>query len=143
MHKHLILTGLFWLCIAGVITGIGVTGQAFYTYWPLWQHTQTTTGEVIGFKTHNFKSTHHQTITTDNIQLPVILFQPRLGQTVQFTDNFARPRRSVGDRVTVVYNDSNPQQALIDKGLVNWLPLYTGLIILFVSFLGTQRFRAK
>lgn len=54
---------------------------------------------------------------------PVVRFRTADNRTIQFKDNLGSnpPTRHPGDKAAVLYLPGNPAQAMIDRGLINWL----------------------
>lgn len=77
---------------------------------------------------------------------PVVTFTDQAGKRVRFRDHTGSnpPMYHVNDSVTVLYSASEPGNAIIDRGVWNWLPsaiLYALGVLLSVASIGLLRRR--
>jgi len=79
---------------------------------------------------------------------PVVRFEDEQGHTITFQDRVgsSHPMSKQGDNVTVLYNSQFPNIAMIDRGMLNWLPAIgcagTGVLLLLVN-IQTYRKRSR
>ena len=100
-----------------------------------------TTGKIVEYK--EYRDSH----ATSRF-VPVVEFEASHGQ-IRFEDWVGRTRRhGVGDLTSVLYDPTNPSHAMIDRGILNWVPwgpcAALGLLLI-VSALkrGRATFRAR
>jgi hypothetical protein len=92
----------------------------------------TLSGEVVGLHT-NFNS------SGKTLYHNIVRFKTKEGTAFQFTDKISSsiPMDNNKQAVTVIYEPKNPRNAIIDRGLWNWMPtalmLIPGLLILWLS----------
>lgn len=70
----------------------------------------------------------------------VVAYRTDSGVEIEFRDNVgsSHPSFKTGDQVDVMYNPQEPQDAIVDRGLLNWLPsvglcLGGGLLLLWLA----------
>jgi Protein of unknown function (DUF3592) len=91
-------------------------------------------GTVVDVELKTSRSTDSSRRTTS--RYPVVEFQARNEQRVRFTSSASKSGASVGDRVTVLYDPSNPRDAsLSGVGQLWLLPIiFGGIGIFFAGF---------
>jgi hypothetical protein len=96
-------------------------------------------GRVVGNEQHNFGSSVGNSGTMRTGFLPIVEFSAN-GQKIRFTDWLGSSSAgSFPDRVTVLYDASQPSVAIIDRPLMNWMPWAPiGAVGCFLCFVGLK-----
>jgi hypothetical protein len=81
-----------------------------------------TPGRVVGNEQRNFGSSIGSSGRVTTAFLPIVEFSAN-GQKIRFTDWLGSSSTgSFPERVTVLYDESKPSVAIIDRPILNWMP---------------------
>lgn len=86
--------------------------------------------------------------STGSSYYPVVTYTDQAGERIRFRDNTGSnpPMYHVNESVTVLYSTAEPANAIIDRGMWNWLPsaiLYAVGVLLSVVSIGLLRRRSE
>lgn len=103
---------------------------------PLLLNGAKTTGTIVDSRKENFEGKHGS--KTD--YTPIVAFAV-VGRTVRVQGHWARDTRPIiGETITVFYDVDNPDNAVVDAGLGNWVPgvpiASVGVFLAFVALRG-------
>jgi len=128
-----------------VVTGVVLVALGFYMghdHFHLIRAGIRTQGRIIAYRQEQFPRSGSQTSRSTGY-MPVVEYQ--LGdRNVQFRDWLGKPvAGSINVPVTVLYDAANPELAMIDRPIWNWMPwspiLAVGVFLLVVGIIGLIR----
>ena len=103
--------------------------------------------ESFGLRAHGVVSSLSSSRSgSSSSYYPVVTYTDQTGRRIRFRDNTGSnpPMYHVNDSVTVLYSASEPGNAIIDRGVWNWLPsaiLYSVGVLLSMVGIGALRRR--
>ncbi|MBT5073799.1 MAG: DUF3592 domain-containing protein [Kordiimonadaceae bacterium] len=113
--KYYFVTGIIMLALT-----VGLGGGAYFTasnMINLSQNGQTANGEIIDVSSRSSNDNSGYTYYA------IARFIDNKGQSIKFEDSFSssQPLYRIGEKVDILYSDDNPADAIIDRGIYNWI----------------------
>jgi hypothetical protein len=120
--------GCFLYCAIGLY-------QALSKNIPVWLAPRYAEGLVVGYQERAWQRYQDQIYIGVTARMPTVEFRDETNTTIKFIDNFGRQNMEVG-RVPVIYASSDPQNARINRGWMNWIDAYIWLFGTLGGLLG-------
>ncbi len=110
-----------WMPVNYAIAFGMIFGSLYWTH-DVYQFSQkaiTTTGKIVAFKQGRSTSSDGRTIYT---YAPIISYEVN-GQKLEYTSKVSTssPSRKTGEMVEIMYNPKNPTEAMIERGIMNYI----------------------
>jgi len=105
---------------------------------PVWLAPRYAEGLVVAHQERTWQQYQDQIHIDVSAQMPVVEFRDEANTPIKFTGNIGRRNVEVG-RVPVIYASSEPQNARINRGWMNWIDTYVWLFGMLGGLLGMIR----
>jgi len=128
------------------VVGLGLVVFSCYigknNFYLIWKGVRTQ-GTIVDFKQVYWTSQSGSGTTTHSPFMPIVEFQSN-NQIVRFQDNMgSNSAAGLNSQITVLYDPANPDHAIIERPILNWMPwgpmLAMGIFLLLVSLVGQKR----
>lgn len=110
-----------WMPVNYTIAFGMIFGSLYWTYdvYQFSQNSVTTTGKIIDFKQSRSTSSDGRTIYT---YAPIVAYEVN-GEKLEHTSKVSSssPSRKTGEMVEIMYNPENPNEAMIERGFMNYI----------------------